>query len=466
MPGSQAPLENNSQACLQIAGKFGVIGLPANSYREQRVRDPVHGLITFSATGFHSRLDQTAWQLLNTPELQRLRRIRQLGVTEFVFPGATHTRFAHSIGVFHTARRLSLLIKQSVLDPDFDQDRANTAVLAALVHDIGHGPFSHAFETVQKQRGVEKRHEKWTSEIIRRKNGNVFKILNKFRNGIADEIADLLAAENPTDEYHAIVSSSFDADRLDYLRRDRLMTGSGAGAIDFDWLMDNISIAEVNLNVDDEEDGPAFRTFCLNEKALQAAEAFLLARYWLFEQVYLHKTTRGVETILRRIFEIVAEVSESGELGRLDLDDGDPFIRFFRKGGETVDNYLRLDDFAAWALISRLSTCSDTEAASLASRLRDRRLLKCIDINSQNPIRAGEEMEALEKRRQIAMNKIESNIGRKMSVSYFKDVEPISVYGEVGGDDAKKHKKIINKIKRRDNSRDYTTFSRNSHSCR
>ena len=430
-----------------LSDDFGVTDLPTSVYREQRVRDPVHGLILFTASGPQSRVDQTAWQLLNTPEFQRLRRIRQLGVTEFTFPGATHTRFAHSIGVFHTARRLSLLIKQSVADPDFDSDRASTAVLAALLHDVGHGPFSHAFETVQKQRGVEKRHEKWTSEIIRNRDGKIFPILNKFRNGIADEIADLLAAENPTDEYHAIVSSSFDADRLDYLRRDRLMTGSGAGAIDFDWLMDNIRIAEVNLGSDDEEEGPAFKTFCLSEKALQAAEAFLLARYWLFEQVYLHKTTRGVETILRRILEIVAEAAETGDLRKLDLDENDPFIRFFRGGGETLENYLRLDDFAAWALLSRLAACSDRTASGLAERVRDRRLLKCIDINSTNPIKPGEEMQALESRRQILMSKIEANVGEKLGKSVFRDAEPISVYGEVGGDDAKKHKKLSIQLK-------------------
>lgn len=421
--------------------------LPSSNYREQRVRDPVHGLIVFKANGPGSRLDQTAWQLLNTKELQRLRRIRQLGVTEFTFPGATHTRFAHSIGVFHTARRLSHLIKQSLSDPDFNEDRANTAVLAALVHDIGHGPFSHAFETVQKHRNVEKRHEKWTSEIIRNKSGEIYPILNKFRNGIADEIADLLAAENPTDEYHAIVSSSFDADRLDYLRRDRMMTGSGAGAIDFDWLMDNIRIAEVHLGADDEEGGPTFKTFCLDEKAMQAAEAFLLARYWLFEQVYLHKTTRGIETLLRQILEVVAIAANNETFGKLDLDQNDPFVKFFASGGETIENYLRLDDFAAWALITRLSSCSDREASELASRIRDRRLLKCIDINSLHPIQPGEDMEALANRRQVIMNKIEENISKSMGKTVFKDSEPISVYGEVGGDDAKKHKKLSIKLK-------------------
>jgi HD superfamily phosphohydrolase len=217
------------------------------TYREQRVRDPVHGLIVFTAHGEYARVDQAAWQLLNTPEFQRLRRIRQLGVTELTFPGATHTRFAHSMGVFHTARRLGELIKHHTSqDADFDPVRARIATLAALLHDIGHGPFSHAFESVQKHRGVAKRHEKWTAEIIRDRNGKISSILeNQFRRGATSEIADMLEAENPTDEYHAIVSSSFDADRLDYLRRDRLMTGSGAG-------LSHLSISEGCKQFDEE----------------------------------------------------------------------------------------------------------------------------------------------------------------------------------------------------------------------
>jgi HD superfamily phosphohydrolase len=120
------------------------------SIRQQRVRDPVHGLIVFPDKGVDARRDQTAWELLNTPEFQRLRRIRQLGVTEFTFPGATHTRFSHSIGVFHTARMLVGVLRRLLPDAEFDRDRADLAVLTALLHDLGHGPLSHAFETVQK----------------------------------------------------------------------------------------------------------------------------------------------------------------------------------------------------------------------------------------------------------------------------------------------------------------------------
>ena len=145
--------------------------------RTYRLRYPVHGLITFRA---EEPIDQLAWKLLDTPEFQRLRRIKQLGVSEFVFPSATHTRFAHCVGVFHTARELVRIIKRELnaAKQDIDPNWADVALAAALLHDLGHGPFSHTFEGVQKSRGVSKRHEKWTAEIIRNPEGNIRPLLD------------------------------------------------------------------------------------------------------------------------------------------------------------------------------------------------------------------------------------------------------------------------------------------------
>ncbi|GAB1581017.1 HD domain-containing protein [Phyllobacterium phragmitis] len=265
--------------------------------KSRRLRDPVHGLIVFSEAKL---VDMLAWKLIDTPEFQRLRRIRQLGVSEFTFPGAVHTRFAHSIGVFHNARTLVDIIEREMGrsgGKEFDEDKAHVAVIAALLHDLGHGPFSHTFESVQESRGVKRRHEKWTAEIIRNPAGNLQELLNNFRLGFCEEVAALLEAEDPQDIYHAVVSSSFDADRLDYLRRDKLMTGTGAGAIDFDWLMDNVRVGEIDIGAPDADGEPVKKvaTFCLTAKSLPAAEQFLLARYTLHQQVYFHKTTRCVE---------------------------------------------------------------------------------------------------------------------------------------------------------------------------
>ena len=181
--------------------------------KPERIRDPIHDLIEFSREDF----DQTVWDALELKEFQRLRRVKQLGFSELVFPGATHSRFAHSVGVFHTARRLSALIQNRLPDL-FDVDRARIATAAALVHDLGHGPFSHAFEDALKRLGLARRHEDWTVAIVTG-NTEVSEILSKYAPGFEKSVADLIASETPVDIYSAIVSSQFDADRLDYIRR-------------------------------------------------------------------------------------------------------------------------------------------------------------------------------------------------------------------------------------------------------
>lgn len=216
----------------------------------KRIRDPVHGLMSFD---LGEEVQRAAWRLINTPEFQRLRRVKQLGLSEFTFPGATHTRLAHSIGVFHTARSLVQVAKRYVRENARKEHRERVALLAALLHDLGHGPFSHAFENAEKARlskGQYRDHEDWTAEMICRKDGKIRPILKDEFGGdgsIADDIAGMLRGSEQ-DLYSSVVSSSFDSDRLDYLRRDRMMTGSGAGAIDFEWLLDNLRVVDVPAN--------------------------------------------------------------------------------------------------------------------------------------------------------------------------------------------------------------------------
>ena len=408
---------------------------------KKRIRDPVHGLVVLGDDPEHARRDATVWALLNTPEMQRLRRIRQLGVSELTFPGATHSRFAHSIGVFHNARRLVGLLRRHVAHEEWNRDRAEVAAFAALLHDVGHGPLSHAFEQVQKSRNAERAHEDWSAAIIRNEDGAVFGLLERHRRGLAGEVAELLRSDVPTDVYHAVVSSAFDADRLDYLRRDRLMTGSGAGAIDFDWLLDNIRIAEVPLGPDDDEDGRQ-QTFCLDAKALQSAESFLLARYHLFEQVYLHKTTRGFEQMVAALMRLIADAATSDEAASLGLDRDDPIVRFFSADGETLANFLALDDAAFWAAIGRVARSGSGYACDLALRLQNRRPLRAIDLARAYPRQPGEDPDALEQRRQQQVDRLDAYCASLPAGSAFKDVAPLSIYSEVGADQTRAHKRL------------------------
>jgi uncharacterized protein len=414
-----------------------------NIDKDRRIRDPVHGLVVFSK---HRALDQLAWRLLDTPEMQRLRRIRQLGVSEFVFPSATHTRFAHSIGVFHTARQLVEIIKREIheIGESFREDRAETAVLAALLHDVGHGPFSHVFEGVQRSRRerggeAEKDHEDWSAEIIRNRSGTIYKLLEKHRCGLSDEIATLLEDEDPEDIYHAVVSSSFDADRLDYLRRDRLMTGTHAGAIDFEWLMQHVRVQHVSIEAPDasEDDEPArIPTFCLDQKALPAAEQFLLARHTLHEQVYFHKTTRCAEQMISKLLLRVVDLANRDNVAEeTGLPANHPLVSFFRDGGYTLANYLALDDLIVWGAVESMTRASDSEVSDLSTRLRERKLYKALDIAfvGSDPGRQRQRARHIDKefKDKLAAGKVIKDEGAK-----------VSIYTQIGGDEDRMHKKL------------------------
>jgi len=419
-----------------------------NEARTYRLRDPVHGLIVFE---YNNSIDQLAWSLINTPEFQRLRRIKQLGVSEFVFPGATHTRFAHCIGVFHTARRLVWVIDRDFAKKGIEPDkyREKVSLLAALLHDIGHGPFSHAFEHAydavrhaRDPKAEEKSHEEWTAEIILRPGGAVWKLLDQHQPGIADEIAQLLTAKNPKDIYHSIVSSSFDADRLDYLQRDRLMTGSGAGVIDFDWLIDNLAVEDIDPAADDDTDDeePAMQTpsFCLRERAIQAAEAFVLARWHLYSQVYLHKTTRCVEAMIQATLTRFAELVDCGKLKTTGVPKEHPMVVFFTKKGDTLVNYLKLDDTLAWSAISMMALASDAALSNLASRLVERRLFKVLDCDSGLGMDSEQTRRTVKRVRAAALASPES-----AKFSILEDGVSLSAYGPVRSDENQAHKRIM-----------------------
>jgi HD superfamily phosphohydrolase len=424
--------------------------------RTQRLRDPVHGLIVFRDD---QAVDQLAWRLIATPEYQRLRRIRQLGVAEFVFPSATHTRFAHCIGVFHTARTLIDIIKREVREKASAdaRHRAEVSTIAALLHDLGHGPFSHMFEGVQKARGVARKHEQWTAEIIRNVSGQIYPLLEQHRTGFANEVADLLAAEDPSDIYHAVVSSSFDADRLDYLRRDRLMTGTGAGAIDFDWLMEHIRVREIEIDpvdADAPEDMVKVPTFCLDSIALPAAEQFLLARYTLHEQVYFHKATRCVEHMIQRLLRLVAEQAKSADKAHAmtGLPTNHPILRFFAVIHPSVEDYLALDDLVISAALGTMQAAENADIAILARRLLNRELYKTLDL------RAFGEDEG--KQTQWA-RRIDRDFRAKLDAgTVIKDQgASISIYTQIGGDDEKVHKKL-HVLDQAEGPREITTLSK------
>ncbi len=357
-------IEQNANSSGEILSGSGI----------QRVRDPVHDLIEFS----NSELERTLWKVVQTQAFQRMRRVKQLGFADLVYPGATHSRFAHSIGVFHTARQLMEVVRR--FGKQDEPTKENKALIAALVHDLGHGPFSHSFEQVGRRLNLKLAdHETMSDELIR--NGEVAEaIFSGFGRGYADDVADIIKKDGVKAVQHAVVSSQFDADRLDYIRRDRMMTGTHHAAIDFRWLIANLEIGEVATGVDDTPSG-SIETFVLGPKAVHAAEAFVLGLFQLYPTVYLHKATRGAEKIFTELLVRLVTLVSDGSAKKTGLPGAHPLVRFARVPEDTK-GMLALDDTVVWGALSQMSDSKDPLIADFAIRLRDRKLYKCNDVRA------------------------------------------------------------------------------------
>lgn len=335
----------------------------------QRIRDPLHDLIEFSS----SELERTLWKAMQTRPFQRLRRIKQLGFSDLVYPGASHSRLAHSVGVFHTARQLMKIIHSSS-EPD---SKAQRALAAALVHDLGHGPFSHAFEKVGKRLGLKLADHEHMSDVLIR-DSEVSSVLNELGSGFSNDVADIIKKDGVKVIQHAVVSSQFDADRLDYMRRDRLMSGTQHSAIDFPWLLANLEVGSVPYGVDDTPLGEV-ETFVLGPKAIHAAESFVLGLFQLYPTVYFHKATRGSEKIFAELLLKLVSLVQDKSIKDTGLDKNHPLVKFARSPDD-ISSALALDDTIVWGALPQMAEAKDPLISEFAIRLRDRKLYKCVDI--------------------------------------------------------------------------------------
>lgn len=347
--------------------------------KPQRIRDPLHDLIEFGTAKF----DQTLWKVIQTEEFQRLRRIKQLGFSEFTYPGATHTRFSHSLGVYHVAKQLLEVVKNKQPD-EYVEILGQHALAAALLHDIGHGPFSHAFENVGKRLDANKvkmTHHEEISDLIIRESDIKTILDSEFGTGFASNVADLIKAPAPQKVYGAIVSSQFDADRLDYMQRDRLMAGTHLAGIDFSWLVANLEISEVEYGTPEESLGTS-PTFVVGPKAIHAAESYILALFQLYPTVYFHKTTRGVEKLFTELLVRLFSLVNDGDFRKTSLPKKHPLISF-ALNPSSLSNTLALDDTVISGALSLMKDAKDTLINDLSNRILKRELYKCIDVREQ-----------------------------------------------------------------------------------
>jgi len=349
------------------------------------IRDPIHDLIRFEDTP----QDKLLLDLINCKEFQRLRRIKQLGFSDMVFPGATHTRFAHSIGVMWNAKRL--LNHISSLDGSLvPEEHRLVVVVAALLHDLGHGPFSHAFEKITKIK-----HERKTVEIILRSDCEIHQTLFKHDRTLPSRVAslfdegDYLIDETSLGDYQCpqylrdVVSSQLDADRWDYLVRDSHHTGTEYGHFDVNWLVSHIYV----------DTSTSHDRLYLSRKAYQAVEGYVFARYHMYQSVYFHKATRASEVMLRLLFNRYKELLQQKDTDRKrrNVVCEAPHVVVQAFSGEIqLTDYLSLDDHAITQFLKAASNAKDKTLRYLALGLLNRQLYKCVDASDAGQSSVGE----------------------------------------------------------------------------
>lgn len=310
------------------------------------LNDPVYGFITIPS--------ELLFDLVEHPYFQRLRRIRQLGMADLVYPGALHTRFHHALGAMHLMGLALKSLQEKghlIWEPECE-----AAQIAILLHDIGHGPFSHVLEKTLLS-GVP--HEQLSLLLM--------KDLNRTMNGRLDIAIQMFQGTYPRHFFHQLVSSQLDMDRMDYLNRDCFYTGVAEGTIGADRIIKMLDIHKEELVVE--------------EKGLLSIENFLNARRLMYWQVYLHKTSLCAEAMLTQIIRRARDLSEAGadlyaspDLGfflrnRTTLDD-------FRARPELLQTFSRLDDYDVWSAMKAWSRHEDPVLATLCRALLDRQLFK------------------------------------------------------------------------------------------
>jgi len=340
------------------------------------LRDPVHGLVAFE-----SEEEGIVETLLECREVQRLRRIRQLGLTSLAYPGADHTRFSHAVGTAHVMSRFIARMRaihgSLPVEQRLGADTAREALAAALLHDLGHGPFSHLFEAVVPDGPS---HEDWSERIVLDPATDVHRVLSSFDSSLPARVVALVRGQHELPYLARAVSGTFDVDRCDYLLRDAHFTGVNYGRFDLDWLLRSFCLGSAPT----PHQAPALAID--GNKGLPAIESFILARLFMFQQVYFHKASRASEWLLGRILSRAQQLIVDGTA----LDGAPPALADLARTRDTsLGSYLELDDALMWTALPRFAQSSDEVLSDLAERLLSRRLFKAFELFGDDATPAG-----------------------------------------------------------------------------
>jgi HD superfamily phosphohydrolase len=323
---------------------------------ERIYRDPVHNIIRLHANDKEGEL---LVRLIDTAEFQRLRRVRQLGLAAFAYQGAEHSRFSHSLGALHLATRVLDKLEHKHKISDFDRV---TVRVAALLHDIGHGAFSHVMENV-----LEFQHEDFTVQAVLSQETEVGKTLRSFSSELPARVAAIIKGDFEPVALAQLVSSQLDVDRMDYLLRDSLMTGVKYGIFDLEWIIKALEIDQENDRI------------YVSAQGLFAVEDYLQARYYMFRQVYFHRTLRSAEVVLKALLGRALELSENNQT--VWTAPGTAFEKLVRLENLTLSEHLELDDSDIIFHIKQWQHSSDATLADLSKRFTNRNLFKALDLD-------------------------------------------------------------------------------------
>jgi HD superfamily phosphohydrolase len=349
---------------------------------------------------FHG-MENVVIEVLRTPEIQRVRRVRQLGLAHLVFPGAEHSRFVHSLGASHLAIRFCKQLKESqgsYLFKSFvpDVESICDLAVAALCHDLGHGPLSHMWE--REIVGEDYDYKKWIKALyldekdfhkkpkwheligqalLNWEDGQLHQLLEKHEVGFSDRLRQLLLGNYYIPYLPRLISSDIDVDRCDFIKRDTLMTGVAYGRYDLDWLISASTVGKFNNSL----------VFGFDErKAIRVVEQFLIARRALYDTVYYHKTVRCAEGMtglfLGKLKEVIVnrglEVVRSNSLMK-------PVVKIISGEPLKFDELLSLDDYYLWSLIDLVTKMDHTDLTlkDLGQRIISRNLFKIVPCSSQ-----------------------------------------------------------------------------------
>lgn len=316
--------------------------------RTKVFRDPIYGYIEVEYA--------LILELIDSKEVQRLRRVRQLSGVAMVFHTAEHSRFTHALGAYHMANLVLHHVEGIEVLTEYERV---LFLCSALLHDIGHGPYSHAFEHV-----LSTTHEQITAKIILCEQTDVHRILNQVL-GLAEDIAGVILHQGKYPLIESLISSQLDVDRMDYLSRDAYFTGATYGTIDMHRLLRSMKVVDHKI-------------FC-RASGVHTLESYLMSRYHMYFQVYYHPVARSYELLLESMYERIKDLTEQNVKIEANIES---FLNVIKNNNDVL-SYIELDDAYVNGFIKQMIRSTDPVLNRLANAFQHRKLFKYVDLANQ-----------------------------------------------------------------------------------